>query len=119
MGSTFAVLIGVERYQQDTIQGVPFAVADAEAMRDVLIQQMNVPPQNIKLWTNENVTRTSFEHDLKYELDTLGPDDRFIFFYAGHGFHSDGSNRLTMWESRTVNIAGTTVCLDEVLLSRL
>jgi hypothetical protein len=118
-GSTYAVLVGVEKYQQANIHGVSFAVADAEAMRDMLIRQMGVPPENIKLWTNEHATRSSLEHDLKYELDTLGPDDQFIFFYAGHGFYSNGSNRLTTWDTRTVNIEGTTVCLDQVLLSPL
>ena len=53
-----------------------------------------------------------FEHDLKYELDTLGPEDQFIFFYAGHGFYADGSNRLSTWDTRSVNIEATTVCLD-------
>lgn len=118
-GSTYAVLIAIERYQQSTIHGVSFAVADAEAMRDVLIQQMGVPPENIKLWVNEEATRTTFEEYLKYEISTLGPDDRFIFFYAGHGFFANGSNRLTMWETSTTNLATTTVCLDQVLLSPL
>ncbi len=118
-GSIYAALVAVERYQQSNIPGVPFAVADAEAMRDVLIEQMRVPPQNIKFWTNEQATRSTFEHDLKYELDTLGPEDQFIFFYAGHGFYADGSNRLSTWDTRSVNIEATTVCLDQVLLSRL
>jgi hypothetical protein len=118
-GSTYAALVAVEWYQQSNIPGVRFAVADAEAMRDMLIQQMHVPPQNIKFWANEQATRSTFEHDLKYELDTLGPEDQFIFFYAGHGFYADGSNRLSTWETRSVNVGATTVCLDEVLLSRL
>lgn len=118
-GSIYAALVAVERYQQPNIPGVPFAVADAEAMRDMLIQQMQVPAENIKFWMNEHATRSTFEHDLKYELDTLGPDDQFIFFYAGHGFYADGSNRLSTWDTRSVNLGATTVCLDEVLLSRL
>ena len=85
----------------------------------MLIQQMQVPAQNIKLWTNEQATRSTFEHDLKFELNTLGPEDQFIFFYAGHGFYAEGSNRLSTWETRSVNVGATTVCLDEVLLSRL
>lgn len=118
-GSTYAALIAVEQYEQSSIPGVQFAVADAEAMREMLIQQMQVPPQNIKLWTNQHVTRSTFEHDLKWELDTLGPEDQFIFFYAGHGFYADGKNHLSVWETRAVNVGATTVCLDEVLLSPL
>lgn len=118
-GSVYAVLIAVERYQQPNIPGVSYAVADAEAMQDMLIKQMRVPPQNIKLWKNEDVTRTTFEQNLKYEIDTLAPDDQFIFFYAGHGFYADGSNRLSMWETHSVNLESTTVCLEKVLLSPL
>lgn len=118
-GSIYAALVAVERYQQANIPGVPFAVADAEAMREMLKQQMGVRSENIKFWTNEQATRSTFEHDLKYELGTLGPEDQFIFFYAGHGFYADGSNRLSTWDTRSVNVGATTVCLDEVLLSRL
>jgi hypothetical protein len=55
-GSTYAVLVAVEQYQQSNIRGVPFAVADAAAMKNVLVQQMKIPVQNITLWTNEDAT---------------------------------------------------------------
>lgn len=119
MSATYAVLVAVEKYDQKTISGVPYAVADAEAMRDVLINKFLVPPENIHFWANEHATRSRFEEDLKYEITTLGPDDQFIFFYAGHGFHDNGFNRLTTWETRTVNTEGTTVSLDKVLLTPL
>src|ERR1035438_170490 len=80
---------------------------------------MQVPPRNIKLWTDQDATRTRLEHDLLYQISTLGPDDQLIFFYAGHGFYADGSNRLTTWDTHTVSIVETTVCLDEILLSPL
>jgi hypothetical protein len=118
-GSTYAVLVAVEHYQQSNIRGVPFAVADAEAMMDVLVQEMKVPVQNIELWTDQDATRSRLENDLPYEISQLGPDDRFIFFYAGHGFYAQGSNRLTTWDTHTLNIIGTTTCLDKVLLSPL
>jgi hypothetical protein len=113
------VLVAVEQYQQTTILGVPFAISDAGAMRDTLIEQMHVPAKNIKLWTNHHATRSSLEHDLRYEISTLGPEDRFIFFHAGHGFYASGGNRLTAWDTRTVNLEETTVSIDEILLSLL
>lgn len=118
-GSTYAVLVAVEHYQQPNIRGVPFAVADAQAMKDVLLQQMNVPVENIKLWTDQDATQSRLKNDLPYEIKGLGPDDQFIFFYAGHGFYAEGSNRLTTWDTHTFNIKDTTTCLDEVLLSPL
>jgi hypothetical protein len=118
-GSTYAVLVAVEHYQQSNIRGVPFAVADAEAMKDVLVQQMKVPVQNIRLWADQYATRSRLENDLPFEMSQLGPDDQFIFFYAGHGFYAQGSNRLTTWDTHTLNIPETTTCLDKVLLSPL
>ena len=118
-GSKYAVLVAVEQYQQSNIRGVPFAVADAAAMKNVLVQQMKIPVQNITLWTNEDATTSRLENDLPYEIKQLGPDDLFIFFYAGHGFYAQGSNRLTTWDTHTFNIGETTVCLEKVLLSPL
>ena len=118
-GSTYAVLVAVEQYQQSNIRGVPFAVADAAAMKNVLVQQMKIPVQNITLWTNEDATTSRLENDLPYEIKQLGPDDLFIFFYGGHGFYARGSNRLTTWDTHMFNIGETTVCLDKVLLSPL
>lgn len=118
-GSTYAVLVAVEHYQQMGIRGVAFAVNDAKAMRDVLVQQMQVPSQNVTVWADQEATRTRLEEDLRYDIGQLGPDDKFIFFYAGHGFYAEGANRLTTWDTHPFNIAETTTCLDTVLLSPL
>ncbi len=118
-GSTYAVLVAVEKYQQESIQSVQFAVADAKAMKDVLVHQMNVPPQNISLWVDKDATRSRLEEELPYAIRDLGSDDQFIFFYAGHGFHSEGVNRLTTWDTHPLNIPGTTVGIDKVLLTPL
>src|ERR1019366_9474765 len=88
-------------------------------MRDVLVQQMQVPSQNITLWADQEATRTRLEEDLRYDIGQLGPDDKFIFFYAGHGFYAEGANRLTTWDTHPFNIAETTTSVDTVLLSPL
>jgi hypothetical protein len=118
-GSTYAVLIGVEKYQQASVNDVQFATEDAKAMQDVLVTQMQVPPENILLWIDQQATQHRLRNELPYEINGLGPDDRFIFFYAGHGFYSNGANRLTTWDTHTLDLEGSTTCLDEVLLSPL
>ncbi|SFS15451.1 Caspase domain-containing protein [Granulicella pectinivorans] len=120
MGTTYAVLIGIETYQKQGISSVQFAQADAAAMKDVLVQHFGVPAENISLWLDSDATRSSFENDLTYTIrHQLSPGDRFIFFYAGHGFYANGSNRLTTWDTHPSNLAGTTVSLEEVLLKPL
>ena len=118
MGATHAVLIGIETYQQG-ISSVQFAQADAAAMKDVLVQHFGVPAENIALWLDSDATRSAFENDLPYTIRQLSSGDRFIFFYAGHGFYANGTNRLTTWDTHPSNLAGTTVSLEEVLLKPL
>ena len=119
MGATHAVLIGIETYQKQGISSVQYAQADAAAMKDVLVQHFGVPAENVTLWLDSDATRSAFENDLPYTIRQLSPGDRFIFFYAGHGFYANGTNRLTTWDTHPSNLAGTTVSLEEVLLKPL
>jgi len=117
--SSYAVVIGIETYQQSGIKGVDYALADAQAFAALLTERLDVPRENIKLWLNEAASRTQLQEELKYDVGQLGPEDRFFFFYAGHGLLSAGRNRLTAWDTHPLNVPGTTVDLDEVLLAPL
>ena len=119
MGTTHAVLIGIETYQQRGIGSVQFAQADAAAMKEVLIQDLGVPAENITVWLNSEATKSVFENEIPYVIRQLCSGDRFIFFYAGHGFFANGTNRLTTWDSHPANLVDTTVSLEAVLLEPL
>jgi len=119
VGTTHAVLIGIETYQQQGIGSVQFAQADVAAMKEVLIQDLGVPAENITVWLDFQATKAVFENDLPYVIRQLCPGDRFIFFHAGHGFFSNGTNRLTTWDSHPTSLFGTTVSLEDVLLGPL
>ena len=119
MGTTHAVLIGIEAYQKQDISPVKYALADAASMKEVLVRHFGVVPENISLWVDSDATRSAFENDLPYMIRGLSPGDRFIFFYAGHGFYANRTNRLTTWDTHPNNLVGTTVSLEEVLLKPL
>ena len=119
MGATYAVLIGIETYQQRGISSVQFAQADAAAMKDLLVQDLGVPAENITVWLDFEATKSAFENELPYLIRGLSPGDRFIFFYAGHGFFANGTNRLTTWDTHPGNLSGTSVSLEDVLLRPL
>lgn len=116
MSSAHAVVIGIETYQQAGIAGVEFARADATAFRDLLVRRLEVPDENALLWLDQDANRTRLEEELRYHVRQLEPDDKFYFFYAGHGLFANGSNRLTAWDTYPLNLPGTTVDLDAVLL---
>ena len=118
-GSTYAVVIAVENYQQPDINEVAYAIADADAFAEALRTRLRVPEDNIKLWIDHDATKIRIENELPYEIRQLGKDDTFIFFYAGHGFHARGFNRLTTWDTYPSNPEGTTACIEEVLLAPL
>ena len=94
-GSTYAIIVGVEKYQQPSISGVPFAEADARAIKTVLEKNLGVPSENIQIWHNGDATRSVLENDLPYTIQQRSTDDIFISSYAGDGFYLGGHNRIT------------------------
>jgi hypothetical protein len=98
--SAYAVVVGIENYQQPGIHGVQFANGDAKAFRDLLVKRLEVPEDNAELWLDHEANRTHFEEELKYIVKQLRPDDKFYFFYAGHGLWAKGGNRLTAWDQQ-------------------
>lgn len=114
-----AVIIAIESYRYSDISTVKYAVNDANAFKQLLIEYFGAEEENITIWINEQATKTSLEEELPYFIRQLSPDDKFIFYYAGHGFHHTDSNRLTVWDSHKNNLFGTTVSINEILLNPL
>ena len=120
MSNAYAVVIGIESYQQSAIPGINYAHADAKAMASVFEECFEVPAENIQVWLDSEATYVRLQNDLKYAASQLNPDDRFYFFYAGHGFWAaNGGNRLTAWDTHLSNTEGTTVRIEDVLLHPL
>lgn len=120
MSNAYAVVVGIESYQQSAIPGINYAHADAKAMASVFEECFGVPVENIQVWLDSEATYVRLENDLKYAASQLNPDDRFYFFYAGHGFWAaNGGNRLTAWDTHHSHPEATTVSIDEVLLHPL
>ena len=115
----FAIIIAIEDYRYSDISSVSFAKNDALAFQKMFIEDFGADPANLIVWINEHATKTAMEEELPYHIRQLSKDDKFIFYYAGHGFHHNDSNRLTVWDSHKNNLYGTTVSLQEVLLNPL
>jgi uncharacterized caspase-like protein len=119
VADAYAVVVGIESYQQPAISGVDFARNDATKFVETLVTRLDVPRGNIKLWLDSDATRTNFSEELKYDIQSLSADDRFYFFIAGHGLHIHGKNRLVVWDSHPSNLEGTTIVLDDLLFNPL
>lgn len=118
-----AVIVAIENYRfsdkANGISSVKFAENDAKKFKALLIDYLGAIEDNIKIWINEDATKTAMEHELPYLIRQLSPTDKFIFYYAGHGFYNTDSNRLTVWDSHISNLFGTTVSIEDVLFKPL
>jgi hypothetical protein len=120
MGDAFAVLVGIQKYQQPRLSGVDYAHNDAHAIAAVLFERFEVPKANIKIWLDHDATVARLETELKSDVRNLAREDRFYFFYAGHGLWAPkGGNRLTAWDSHLGDLQHTTISLEDVLLKPL
>jgi Caspase domain len=122
-GQVFAVIVGIENYQEDekgkpALPKVDFARQDAEGFAQALKSIYPEDKLDISLLIDSQATSSSLDYVLKQTIEALSENDLFIFYYAGHGFHGAGGNRVTAWDSRPFNIEGSTLLLREKVSDR-
>lgn len=82
-----ALIIGINKYQSNTINNLGGAVADADAMDQYLRSELHVPTDQIVNLRNSAATREAVL-DAFRALRTrkeIRKDDAILIFYAGHG----------------------------------
>jgi hypothetical protein len=77
---SYALLIGIGKYQH--LPQLSSPAADVRKMRDFLEAQGF---DEIMSVTDEDVTLATFRSPQNYFKAKLQPDDRFLFYYSGHG----------------------------------
>jgi hypothetical protein len=87
--ASYAVVIGVGRYESPSIPALRYSVADAEAMHAVLLASGNFKKENVLLLTDRTERKPTLRN-IKYALGTFlaraaGKDDTVIVYFAGHG----------------------------------
>ena len=80
--NSWALVVGINRYQN--APGLAYAVADARSVADAL-PALGFPRENIRLLLNEQATKAGIETTLYRGFPKMGPDDRLLVFFAGHG----------------------------------
>jgi uncharacterized caspase-like protein len=91
--NSYAVVIGINKYQS----GIPplgTAVNDAQKIAEILESEhkytlispsKSASQSENKAWLDENATLESLNALLKTLKDTVGSNDRLLFYFAGHG----------------------------------
>lgn len=116
-----ALVVGIENYQSKATGGLPkvdYARRDAEGFLDAL-RSIYGDRLVHELLLDDAASSGNLRYALKGFIQSLEEDDLFIFYYAGHGFHGQGGNRITAWDSHAHSIEETTILLREILLDRL
>ena len=86
----WAVLVGIDKYQNDEISTLRYAVADTKAMQQALVQS-GFPAQNVFTMTGDaQGPDAPTSNNVIMRLDSLagrvGPEDTFLFYFSGHGY---------------------------------
>nr|WP_290670340.1 caspase family protein [Ardenticatena sp.] len=80
-----ALVIGIDEYAQPHVPDLQGCVADALAVRDMLVRRFGVAPEHITLLTNEAATREGILNAFEQLVARTRPGDRVYVHYSGHG----------------------------------
>ena len=84
--ANYALLVGIETYQQPGLISLPGCANDAELMRQALVDKFGFPAENIVTVLNEQATRAGIETAFRTHLiERAQPGDVVVFYYSGHG----------------------------------
>lgn len=87
--NSWALIIGINKYTKAPPLG--YACNDATAVADVLKGNFNFCESNITLLADEAATRDAIVSAfLEFTTKKVNPDDRILFFFAGHGHTATG-----------------------------
>ena len=104
------------------MSGVDFALADTEAFAETLRQiHLELDPDDIQIEviSNAEASLTALKEAFRYAAFAIGPDDLFVLYYAGHGYHTARGNKLTAYDTNPKNLSGTTIDLTQDVLNPL
>ncbi len=100
--ATYALLIGVNDYEDPEIDDLSGAVNDVNNLYEVLVRELAIPKDNIAVLKDCRATRARVVAELK-KLSKAKPQDTVIIHFSGHGSKlpdDDGDESERAGESR-------------------
>lgn len=88
--SSWAVVVGIDQYR--FAPPLSYAGNDATSVSTILTQMLGFPKWQVILLQNAEATKESILHEFICLHTKAHPDDRVLFFFAGHG-HTVQGNR--------------------------
>ena len=82
----YLLVIGINNYNSPTWPMLNNAVADAEAVRDVLTTRYNFDSLDVTVLLNEQATRSNIYEALRRYIEKISSRDNLMIYYSGHGY---------------------------------
>jgi uncharacterized caspase-like protein len=108
----YALIVGIEQYMTTGLTAVRFAEADAKAVAEAL-EGLGFQVDCVLL--SHHATKNMVEHRISELLESLTKNDRFLFYYAGHGFAEVGNTVLSCSDSILKKIGDTGIRMSWLL----
>ena len=86
--NSWALLVGINDYLH--APPLTYACNDAKGVKKALVEKFGFSEDNIYLLLNEQATRSSIMEHYLALAKRVEPDDRILFFFAGHGHTEQG-----------------------------
>ena len=89
-GKYYAILIGIDKYDDPNLMDLDNPVDDAEKLYEVLLSDYYFDKDNIMLI--KNAKRADITNALDIMAEKLTKEDNLLIFYAGHGWWDEQAN---------------------------
>ena len=85
--NTYAIVVGISKYESTGITQLDYADQDAKVFASYLESKAggSVPPENIRLLTNESATFAAVYDAMNWLMETCQKGDMVYFYFSGHG----------------------------------
>jgi hypothetical protein len=89
-GEYYALIIGIDKYQDPEFPNLDNPIKDAKSFHDVLISEYMFMPENVIFLKNAGINE--IYNALDKLASTITSDDNLLIFYAGHGWWDEKAN---------------------------
>lgn len=111
----YAVIVAIEEYHDKlNLRKVHFALNDANGIKSTL-EKLGYEKDNIEFLTNNLATRTTTFEVIKKISNYAQNGESILFYYAGHGFYSDGKNLISCVDTSLSSLHDTCISLQDIL----
>src|SRR5688500_7077092 len=104
-GKRYALVVGIDDSQNESVVDLKCATNDAKLLKDTLVKEGQFKEDNIFLLSSDATgedkkpSLTNIVFRLEWLREIVGPGDTMVFYFAGHGVSMDSETFLLTEEA--------------------